>query len=54
MENRNDRKRISRSNKPMNEEIEDIYETVILQILADVKKQIDKIQDLIRDIKINH
>ena len=38
----------------MNEEIEDIYETVILQILADVKKQIDKIQDLIRDIKINH
>ena len=38
----------------MNEEIEDIDETVILQILADVKKQIDKIQDLIRDIKINH
>ena len=51
MENRNDRKRISRSNKPMNEEIEDIYIEVIQTILVEVSRQITEINNLIRALK---
>ena len=51
MENRNDRKRIYRSNKPMNEEIEDIYIEVIQTILVEVSRQITEINNLIRALK---